>query len=125
MSPTCADWARDTQRPERSRAHKVQRKDHSRLIHTNVREIGMKLFRRSKIILEVLDDEILVTMPGTHFSVLYEKTKNNRLIASSFSGRKVQDERSMVSFSHFLSLAWTAANEKAKEIGWIVSERAK
>jgi hypothetical protein len=125
MSPTCADWARDIQRPERSRPYKVQPKDYRRLIHTNVREIGMKLFRRSKIILEVLDDEILVTMPGTHFSVLYEKTKNNRLIASSFSGRKVQDERSMVSFPHFLSLAWTAANEKAKEIGWIVSERAK
>ena len=35
----------------------------------------MKLFRRSKIILEVLDDEILVTMPGTHFSVLYEKLR--------------------------------------------------
>ena len=83
----------------------------------------MKLswFRRSKIIVEVLDDEILVTMPGTSFSVVYEKTTNNRLIASSFSGRKVQDERSMVSFPHFLSLAWTAANEKAKEIGWIVS----
>ena len=83
----------------------------------------MKLswFRRSKIIVEVLDDEILVTMPGTSFSVVYEKTKNNRLIASSFSGRKVQDERNMVSFPNFLSLAWTAANEKAKEIGWIVS----
>ena len=79
----------------------------------------------SKIAVDVSDDEILVTMPGTHFSVLYEKTKNNRLIASSFSGRKVQGERSMVSFPYFLSLAWTAANEKAKEIGWIVSERAK
>jgi hypothetical protein len=31
----------------------------------------------------------------------------------------------MVSFPHFLSFAWTAANEKAKETGWIVSERAK
>ena len=79
---------------------------------------------RSKIIVEVLDGEILVTMPGTSFSVVYEKTKNNRLIASSFSGRKVRDERSIVSFPHFLSLAWTAANEKAKEIGWIVSGRA-
>jgi hypothetical protein len=87
----------------------------------------MKLswFRRSKIMVEVLEDEILVTMPGTPFSVLYEKTKNNGLIASSFSGRKVHDERSMVSFPHFISLAWTAANEKAKEIGWIVSERVE
>jgi hypothetical protein len=83
----------------------------------------MKLswFRRSKIIVEAFDDEIVVTMPGTSFSIVYEKTKGNQLIASSFSGRKVQDKRSKVSFPHFLSLAWTAANEKAKEIGWIDS----
>ena len=82
----------------------------------------MKLswFSRSKVIVEVFDEEIVVTMPGTSFSVMYEKTKNNQLIASSFSGRKVQDERSTVSFPQFLSLAWAAANEKAKEIGWIV-----
>ena len=79
----------------------------------------------SKIIVEVLDGEILVTMPGTSFSVVYEKTKNNRLVASSFTGRKVLGERSRMSFPHFLSLAaWTAANERAKEIGWIVSGRA-
>jgi hypothetical protein len=85
----------------------------------------MKLswFKQSKVIVEVLDDEILVTMPGTSFSIVYEKTKNHQLIASSFSGRKAQDERSMVSFPHFLSVAWTAANEKAKEIGWIISGR--
>ena len=83
------------------------------------------MVQRSNIIVEVFDDEIIVTMPGTSFSVVYEKTKNHRLIASAFSGRKVHDERSMVSFPHFLALAWTAANHKAKEIGWIVPERAK
>jgi hypothetical protein len=60
--------------------------------------------RRSKIIVEVLNDELLVTMPGTSFSVLYARTKNDQLIVSFFwkesSGRK-----SMVSFPHFLSLA--------------------
>lgn len=80
----------------------------------------MKLsFTRSKIAVEVLDDEILVTMPGTNFSIVYERTKDNRLIASHFSGRKVQHEGNRVSFPRFLSLAWTAANEKAREIGWI------
>jgi hypothetical protein len=76
-------------------------------------------FTRSKIAVEVLDDEILVTMPGTSFSIVYERTKDNQLIASYFSGRKVQDEENKVSFPRFLSLAWTAANEKAREIGWI------
>jgi len=82
----------------------------------------MKLswFRRSKITVEVLDDEILVTMPGTSFSIVYEKTKDNQLIASSFSGRNNQDEKPKVSFPRFLALAWTAANEQAKELGWIV-----
>ena len=51
----------------------------------------MKLswFTKSKVSVEVLDEEILVTMPGTSFSIVYEKTKHNQLIASSFSGRKI------------------------------------
>ena len=87
----------------------------------------MKLawFRRSKITVEVLDDEILVTMPGTSFSIVYEKTKDNQLIASSFSARKDQDETRKVSFPRFLALAWTAAKEKAKELGWIVSRDSR
>ena len=76
-------------------------------------------FTRSKIAVEVLDGEILVTMPGTSFSIVYERTKDNQLIASYFSGRKVQDKENKISFPRFLSLAWTAANEKAREIGWI------
>jgi hypothetical protein len=81
-------------------------------------------FMRSKIAVDVLDDEILVTMPGTSFSIIYQRTKDNQLIASHFSGRKVQDERNKMSFPRFLSLAWTAANEKAREIGWIISRRS-
>jgi|SRR6476620_1571335 len=53
---------------------------------------------KSKVSVEVLDEEILVTMQGTSFSIVYEKTKHNQLIASSFSGRKIQDERCSVSF---------------------------
>ena len=66
----------------------------------------MKLswFRRSKITVEVLDNEILVTMPGTSFSIVYEKAKDNQLIASSFSGRNNQDE---------------------KELAWIVSRDSR
>ena len=81
----------------------------------------MKLswFTKSKISVEVLDEEILVTMPDTSFSIVYEKTKHNQLIASSFSGRKNRDERCGVSFPQFLSIAWTAANDKARLLGWI------
>ena len=76
-------------------------------------------FTRSKITVEVLDDEIRVTMPGTGFNIVYERTKDNQLIASYFSGRRVRGEENKVSFPRFLSLAWAAANEKAREIGWI------
>jgi len=78
---------------------------------------------RSKIAVEILDDEILVTMPGTTFSIVYERTKDSQFIASYFSGGKVPGERSKMSFPHFLSLAWIAANEKAREIGWLVPRR--
>jgi hypothetical protein len=83
--------------------------------------MNLSWFKGSKITVEVSDDEILVTMPGTSFSIVYEKAKDNHLIASSFSARKNQDHKRNVSFPRFLALAWTAANEKAKELGWIVS----
>jgi hypothetical protein len=62
-------------------------------------------------------------MPGTTFCIVYERTKDSQLIASYFSGRTVQGERSKMSFPHFLLLAWLAANEKAREIGWLVPRR--
>jgi hypothetical protein len=81
--------------------------------------MGLPWFRRPKISVEVLGSEIIVSMPGTSFNVVYEKTDDNQLLANSFSGRKGQDEARRISFPRFLALAWTAANEKAKEIGWI------
>jgi hypothetical protein len=79
--------------------------------------MGLHWFKGPKIVLEVSGGEILVTMPGTSLSVVYEKTDDNQLIANSFSARK--DEKRKVSLPKFLALAWTAANEKAKQLGWI------
>ena len=79
--------------------------------------MGLHWFRGPKIVVEVAGSEILVTMPGTSLSVVYEKTDDNQLIANSFSARK--DEKRKVSLPKFLALAWIAANEKAKQIGWI------
>ena len=64
-------------------------------------------------------DVLVVTMPGTTFSITYEKTDENQLVASSFQARKLPDETRKVPFPKFLSLAWIAANEKARELGWI------
>ena len=81
--------------------------------------MGLPWFKRPKISVEVSGGDIIVRMPGTSFSIVYEKTDDNQLIANSFSARKIQDETRKISFPQFLALAWTAANAKAKEIGWI------
>ena len=80
--------------------------------------MGRQWIRGPKVVVEVAGSEIVVTMPGTSLSVVYEKTEDNQLIANSFSARK--DEKREDSLPKFLALAWPAANEKAKQIGWIV-----
>jgi hypothetical protein len=79
--------------------------------------MGLHWSREPEIVVEVKGGEILVTMPSTSLSVVYEKTEDNQLIVNSFSARK--DEKRKLSLPKFLALAWTAANEKAKQIGWI------
>jgi hypothetical protein len=79
----------------------------------------LALVRRQKVSVEVAGD-VIVVMPGTGFSITYEKTDDNQLVANSFYARKIQGEKRKISFPHFLGLAWTAANAKARELGWII-----
>ena len=79
----------------------------------------LDLVRRQKVAVRVAGDVLVVTMPGTTFSITYEKTEDNRLVASSFHTRKGLDEIRNVTFPKFLGLAWVAANAKARELGWI------
>ena len=65
------------------------------------------------------DAGIIVTMPGTGFSVIYVRTGDNKLVASCLSCAGGLYEKHKVSFPQFLALAWTAANAKARELGWI------
>jgi hypothetical protein len=60
-------------------------------------------------------DAIVVTLPGTSFQVTY-KRHNGSLVATDFSGSDVQRK---ITMPVFLSQAWHAANEKAKELRWI------
>jgi hypothetical protein len=76
--------------------------------------------RRERVAVEVAGDVLVVTMPGTSFSITYEKTDQNRLVATSFHARKAPDEPRRITFPQFLNLAWTAANAKAREVGWII-----
>jgi hypothetical protein len=79
----------------------------------------LDLISRQRVTVEVGGDVIVVKMPGTRFSITYEKTEENRLVANSFHAPKSPDQTHKVPFPKFLSLAWKAANEKARELGWI------
>jgi hypothetical protein len=65
----------------------------------------------------VEDDSIIVTLPGTTFRVIYRKPSHYPgLVASDIRG----DKGSGTSQTNFLARAWRVANDKARELGWIV-----
>ena len=66
---------------------------------------------------QVLNDHIIVSLPGSHYSVTYYKSaKSTQLVAKFISDR--DDPRVAMSLSEFLVLAWRLANDKARELGW-------
>ena len=69
--------------------------------------------------IEVRDDEIIVTLPGTNYTVTYYKPANSpQLLGKDFPVK--DDSRAPMTQAEFLRLAWRAANDKARELGWIV-----
>jgi hypothetical protein len=69
--------------------------------------------------LDVVDDEIIVSLPGTSYSVTYFKRANSpQLLAKRIAN--ADDPRVPITVSEFLARAWRVANDKAREMGWIV-----
>jgi hypothetical protein len=77
---------------------------------------------------EVHGDEIVVSLPHTHYTVTYYKPSNspqllakrfpgNQLLAKRFPGNDDPDAR--LTHAEFLAQAWKLANDKARELGWI------
>jgi len=72
---------------------------------------------KSELRVQVVDDEIIVTLPGSHYSVTYYKSaKSPQLLAKSMSDRN--DPRVAMRLSEFLARAWRLANDRARELGW-------
>ena len=68
---------------------------------------------------QVIDEEINVSLPGYSYSVIYYKPDNSpQLLAKRFPDR--DDLRIEMKQSEFLTQAWRLANQKARELGWIV-----
>jgi hypothetical protein len=69
--------------------------------------------------LDVVDDEIVVSLPGTSYSVTYYKPANSpQLLGRNLPNK--DDTRIPLTQAEFLERAWRIANDKARELGWIV-----
>ena len=69
-----------------------------------------------QITLEVDGELIIATLPGTSFHVIFLKTDATGLVQGVGS---IDDSRNPTMREEFEQLAWTAAVEKARELGWI------
>jgi hypothetical protein len=68
---------------------------------------------------DVRADEIVVTVPFTNYTVTYYKPDNSpQLLARRFPTK--DDRRASLTQAEFLAHAWRLANDKARELGWIV-----
>jgi hypothetical protein len=75
--------------------------------------------RIDELRIEVMGDEIMVILPATSYGITYYKPANSpQLLAKDF--RSKSDSRAPITYAEFLARAWQAANDKARELGWIV-----
>jgi hypothetical protein len=67
---------------------------------------------------EVWDDKIIISLPGTSYTVTYYKPPNSpQLLAKNFPSD--DDVRTELTQAEFLAAAWRLANDKARELRWI------
>jgi hypothetical protein len=65
---------------------------------------------------EVLEGEIIITLPFTNHTVTYYKPANSP--GKNFPTQ--DDSRVPMTQADFLERAWKLANDKARALGWIV-----
>ena len=68
--------------------------------------------------IEVQDRQIVVTLPHTGYCASYHKAANLPQVVRSACMTDLSNEP--ISKEEFFAIAWDAANEKARELGWIV-----
>ena len=67
----------------------------------------------------VSGNQIVVVLTGSIYTVTYYKQRGSRgLLAKDIANK--DDPRVPLTAAEFLAKAWKAANEKARELGWIV-----
>ena len=69
--------------------------------------------------LDVRGGDIIVDLPGTSYTVTYHKPSvSPQLLAAYLPGK--DDARTGLTQAEFLARAWRLANDKARELHWIV-----
>jgi hypothetical protein len=72
-----------------------------------------------KLDVQVFGNDILVTLIGTNYSVTYFRRKGSSGLFAKHIADK-DDPRVPMTGAEFLAKAWKLANDKARELGWIV-----
>ena len=69
--------------------------------------------------LDVRGGDIIVDLPGTSYTVTYHKPAVCPQLLAACPPAK-DDPRAELTQAGFLAKAWRLANDKARELGWIV-----
>jgi hypothetical protein len=77
----------------------------------------------SDLCVEVRDQDIVVTMPGTSLRVVYRKPHRGYQLVARLDYFQDQ-QKGPITRAEFLAKALKLANDKARELGWIVEASA-
>ena len=81
-------------------------------------DAGRRQMTHSNLRVEVLGTTIMVAMRGTCFRAKYRKQEAPWLATDEYGP---DDPDAPVTFSEFRNLAWHAANDRARQLGWVRS----
>ncbi len=68
------------------------------------------------LVVEMIGDQIVVTMPGTQFLAAYRRREGNAGLVARFIS---DDGHAAIPRSEFVALAWRHALAKARQLRWI------
>jgi hypothetical protein len=71
----------------------------------------------SRLRLEMQENQIVITLPGTSYEVTFRKPANGPGLGASHNMQ--DDHDAPITRSEFLARAWLVAKDKARELGWI------
>jgi hypothetical protein len=93
----------------------------TRRAQSNIKSEGESMPElNSELKLEVTGNEITVTLPGSRYSVIYFKRRGSSGLLAKDMVSKNDQRFPRMTASQFLREAWNLANDKARELGWIV-----